>query len=662
MDPPLCCTTSKGSAVSMPWMQALPADELLHLVRCGDCAGVRSLLTAIDAQLRQAAPHTADPSGGEAAARAVTLATWESWTDRRRERCGPMGPAGTNRVLADELAGADALWLACHVLPSDVAAVATQPLNAPGEDMVRLMLDEFPALFPLERAAGVQGTTALLECLLRGALRVSCLLLSRGADPTARRAWDQVPALLAACSVNAAAGAACESSSSERAGHLRVSGEPLPTRRIGVASVVREMLRLRADAGAQDCQGRSALLACVLCDEEEASKAILHEAASAEAAAELLQLRARTPGCALTPLAAAVVHGSPGVLSLVLEAAAACGLAELATQERLAAEASDMMDAICDRVEAAALAGEGDHERACAAATLELLAINTDEDNPLLLAVTELLRRAPLVCRKAWSHASDVAPLDLEVLRSLRGRAADGRPLLLRLGEPYLARAAGKASWHVAPECHRFNQLCLRPLQRMFGNAIPTVQAISAIAVLGMPIVELGCGTGYWAKILRSRGVDVAAYDICPPPAYAGADSARHGSASGAAGHTATHHEEDDSESIFDRALVGDIHIGGPEVLAGHSQRALLLAWPYEGTKDRGWDVECLEHYGGWCTSAIGAGGQGPHTSGASRRPPRSSAASPPASCACGARPSASGLWSRTSCPSGGGSPRPGAR
>lgn len=87
-------------------------------------------------------------------------------------------------------------------------------------------------------------------------------------------------------------------------------------------------------------------------------------------------------------------------------------------------------------------------------------------------------------------------------------------PLLSRTAEPFIARAEGSADWLVAPECHRLNQLCLRPLQRAFSCAIPSDEALSAIAALRRPFVEIGCGTGwvfargrlYWRLCQRLRG------------------------------------------------------------------------------------------------------------------------------------------------------------
>ena len=45
-----------------------------------------------------------------------------------------------------------------------------------------------------------------------------------------------------------------------------------------------------------------------------------------------------------------------------------------------------------------------------------------------------------------------------------------------------------------------------------YSEACPDSEAISQLISLG-PIVELGAGNGYWARLLRDRGGDVIAYD-----------------------------------------------------------------------------------------------------------------------------------------------------
>lgn len=46
----------------------------------------------------------------------------------------------------------------------------------------------------------------------------------------------------------------------------------------------------------------------------------------------------------------------------------------------------------------------------------------------------------------------------------------------------------------------------------VWSFAIPTADALDVIASAA-PVVEVGAGTGYWARLLRDRGVDVVAYD-----------------------------------------------------------------------------------------------------------------------------------------------------
>jgi hypothetical protein len=63
------------------------------------------------------------------------------------------------------------------------------------------------------------------------------------------------------------------------------------------------------------------------------------------------------------------------------------------------------------------------------------------------------------------------------------------------------------------------------------------------------PLVEVGCGCGYWARLLRERGVDVVAFDHKLPP-------------------------EDERWT--------ELKQGGPEVLAAkeYGARALVLCYP----------------------------------------------------------------------------------
>ncbi len=51
-----------------------------------------------------------------------------------------------------------------------------------------------------------------------------------------------------------------------------------------------------------------------------------------------------------------------------------------------------------------------------------------------------------------------------------------------------------------------------------FAWAVPTDEAIGAIARHATGVVEIGAGSGYWSWLLRQAGFDVAAYDHVPSP------------------------------------------------------------------------------------------------------------------------------------------------
>lgn len=101
-----------------------------------------------------------------------------------------------------------------------------------------------------------------------------------------------------------------------------------------------------------------------------------------------------------------------------------------------------------------------------------------------------------------------------------------------------------------------------------FAWAVPSEDALEMLAKHG-PIVEIGAGTGYWAALLASRGVDIVCYDGDPP-------------VPGAINHW---HEED--------GVYYPVHTGGPEMAAKHADRTLFLCWPpYAPEHDNWWSKE----------------------------------------------------------------------
>ncbi len=87
-----------------------------------------------------------------------------------------------------------------------------------------------------------------------------------------------------------------------------------------------------------------------------------------------------------------------------------------------------------------------------------------------------------------------------------------------------------------------------------FAWAIPNLSALQEIASHGS-IIELGCGNGYWAWLLRKMGVDILA---CDPLV---------------AGEPGSHRDENTTAWT-------EIFSAGPEILRVQQLRTLFLCWP----------------------------------------------------------------------------------
>ena len=93
-------------------------------------------------------------------------------------------------------------------------------------------------------------------------------------------------------------------------------------------------------------------------------------------------------------------------------------------------------------------------------------------------------------------------------------------------------------------------------LVRRYAYGIPTDTVLDAvIAVSPAGVVELGAGTGYWARLLHDRGVDVVAYDVAPPESGA-------------------------NRFVDTTAAWFPVRRGDADVVADHADRALLVVWP----------------------------------------------------------------------------------
>lgn len=115
-----------------------------------------------------------------------------------------------------------------------------------------------------------------------------------------------------------------------------------------------------------------------------------------------------------------------------------------------------------------------------------------------------------------------------------------------------------------------------------YAFSVPTDEALDAIAQVG-PIVELGAGSGYWAALLRERGVDVLAYDRYPPR-----DGGNHW--------------------YQDREEFHPIVRGTEEVLHWNAHRTLMLSWPPYATPMAAEALRYYERAGGRCLVYVGEG------------------------------------------------------
>lgn len=54
-------------------------------------------------------------------------------------------------------------------------------------------------------------------------------------------------------------------------------------------------------------------------------------------------------------------------------------------------------------------------------------------------------------------------------------------------------------------------------IARHFSWAVPTQAAIEAIKNYTARVIEIGCGSGYWAWLMKQAGIDVIAFDSAVP-------------------------------------------------------------------------------------------------------------------------------------------------
>lgn len=117
-----------------------------------------------------------------------------------------------------------------------------------------------------------------------------------------------------------------------------------------------------------------------------------------------------------------------------------------------------------------------------------------------------------------------------------------------------------------------------------FAFAVPDEGALSTVErVSPGGVVEIGAGTGYWARLLADRGVDVVAFDVAPA-------------------------SSPENPWFADSASWFEVRAGDHHQLAEHAARTLLMVWP---TKNEDWPGDALERFaeaGGATVAYVGEG------------------------------------------------------
>ncbi len=126
-----------------------------------------------------------------------------------------------------------------------------------------------------------------------------------------------------------------------------------------------------------------------------------------------------------------------------------------------------------------------------------------------------------------------------------------------------------------------------RELAYVYSWAIPNDAALRTIAEHG-PVVEIGAGGGYWAKLLLEAGVDVVAYD--PDPIGGG------------------RREDGGYDGWHDGTRWSEVLVGDHAAVAAYPDRTLLLVWP---SYELPWTDQVLDAYRGDTVIYVGEGGGG---------------------------------------------------
>lgn len=150
-------------------------------------------------------------------------------------------------------------------------------------------------------------------------------------------------------------------------------------------------------------------------------------------------------------------------------------------------------------------------------------------------------------------------------------------------GDPIESRFAN--AWRPHSYSSDYRRETRKELVRKYAWAITDPDSIAFVAAQSRGrIVEIGAGSGYWASLLASSGVNVIAFDQSPP-------------------HTHTNHYFEKAQQLWH-----DVQLGGPEKAADYPDRTLFLCWP---PYDDAMAFDALNAYKGSRLIYIGEGSGG---------------------------------------------------
>jgi hypothetical protein len=222
---------------------------------------------------------------------------------------------------------------------------------------------------------------------------------------------------------------------------------------------------------------------------------------------------------------------SAAALEALRAAYDAAGLQELLREDSAAVATLALIDACGDAIRAVvaralpAAQSAAAEEQACLRALLQAAGMAGTrslaceaEANPYATLHAFLMARLPAACAALY----DAPPAEGSLACGVLHLCTDDNiaaPLLARWGAERRLVWADMELWQLRVQ---------QPVRHGFGYAVPTEEALAALAALS-PLLEIGAGVGYWAALLRGRGADVLATDAAPPDATALSNGPPHG-------------------------------------------------------------------------------------------------------------------------------------